>query len=147
MTENDVTKLVREIARDLRLDPAQRYELGTAARAWLGKPDADVRREAHAAASQARNSLVGGALNLLATAMCETRFMESLSATERSSYEGRLYGTTASGLESVDVNVEDALADAAAHEAAGRTGHAQQIRTAVERHRSARPAPDGSDEG
>lgn len=131
---------MRRLLEKMGLGPTQRYEVTSLVERWSSRPDEEVHAAAHAFATRCPSAAVGGAALLLAQALLQERVMGSMTASERSDYEARLYDTHASGPD--DAEVEAALADAAAHEEAGRGGHARQIRETVERHLAARAAEE-----
>lgn len=145
MTDRELAKLVSGLARDLRIDAIGRYELSQAAKSLLSKSDAEIRQETHRAADRTTNPVLAGAVNMIGLAIRESRLLESLGTKERADYEARAYhdmGATDPGDEEIGL----ALAHAQDLEGRGETAAAQNIRSAVEKHRTAQIAAGGDGE-
>jgi hypothetical protein len=132
---------INAIARDLRLDDRQRYALHETARRFASMSDAEVRREANTTATRLPDQLLGGAIHLLGTAVCEGRYMDSLSPAARSRYEENLPIVGRSGEPGYgDLNEEEAEAAglAASYEAKGDKDPAARLRRAIAASRAER---------
>lgn len=92
MTGREIDRLVTALARDLKLDSSQRYELAIQGRRWASLSDAEVRAEAHAIGSRSTSPLLAGACGVLAVGICSERYAATLSAVDRVKYEQGLHG-------------------------------------------------------
>jgi hypothetical protein len=130
------TRLAATIAREVKLGAREAYELEALARRWANLSDGEVRGEAHALGDHHGAGLLAGAAGLLAAAITETRYADSLPSGARLAHWHSLpeVGTRGGYFDSgtADADLGEALGNLADLESAGRHADAERLRAAIE---------------